>query len=161
MKKGWIIRYINFWPPFIGAGIRVKNMSRDFRSLDVEMKLRFWNRNYLGSHFGGSLFSMTDPFYVLMLAQNLGKSYEVWDKSASIRFKKPAKGKIQAHFEITQKDVDMVKNQADTTEKSEPQFKILLMNEAGDVVAEVEKTLSIKHKDKLSVQKKSSLSKDA
>jgi Domain of unknown function (DUF4442) len=65
-------RWINLWPPFLGAGIRVKRVARDMKAVDVEMKLRFWNANYVGTHFGGSLFGMTDAFYMLMLMANLG-----------------------------------------------------------------------------------------
>ena len=77
--------YMNVWPPFAGAGIRVVRLDADWRAIDVEMKLRFWNSNYVGTHYGGSLYSMTDPFYMLMLIENLGREYVVWDKAATIR----------------------------------------------------------------------------
>jgi Domain of unknown function (DUF4442) len=70
-------RWINFWPPFLGAGIRIKHIAPDMKSADIEMKLRFWNANYVGTHFGGSLFAMTDAFYMLMLMANLGRIYRV------------------------------------------------------------------------------------
>jgi len=79
---------LNIWAPFLGAGIRVKRLGPDWKEIDVEMKLRWWNANYVGTHYGGSLYSMTDPFFMLMLIENLGKDYIVRDKSASIRFKK-------------------------------------------------------------------------
>jgi len=65
-------RWINLWPPFLGAGIRVKHIARDVIGVDVEMKFRFWNANYVGTDFGGSLFAITDAFYMLMLMANLG-----------------------------------------------------------------------------------------
>ena len=74
---------INLWPPFLGAGIRVTQP--DWKAIDVEMKLRFWNSNYVGTHFGGSLYAMTDPFYMLMLIENPGQDDIVWDKYASVR----------------------------------------------------------------------------
>ena len=76
-------RWINLWPPFLGAGIRVKRIAPDMKAVDVEMKLRWWNANYVGTHFGGSLFAMTDAFYMLMLMANLGGDYIVWDKAAT------------------------------------------------------------------------------
>jgi hypothetical protein len=91
-------RLVNFWPPFLGAGIRVKHIAADMKSVDVEMKLRFWNANYVGTHFGGSLFAMTDAFYMLMLMANLGREYIVWDKAASIRYKKPAEERCARSF---------------------------------------------------------------
>src|ERR1039458_6644721 len=54
-------RLVNLWPPFLGAGIRIKHIAPDMKAVDVEMKLRWWNANYVGTHFGGSLFAMTDP----------------------------------------------------------------------------------------------------
>src|ERR1043166_5056857 len=74
-------RFINFYPPYLGAAVRVTHIAEDFRRVEVEMPLRFYNRNYFGTHFGGSLYSMCDPFYVLMLANILGPGYIVWDKA--------------------------------------------------------------------------------
>ena len=91
---------LNLWPPFLGAGIRVKRLQKDWKAIDVEMDLRFWNSNFVGTHYGGSLYSMTDPFYMLMLIENLGRNYIVWDKSASIRFRKPGKGRMRAEFRL-------------------------------------------------------------
>ncbi len=101
MMKNWMLKYMNFWPPFLGSGIKVKNVAPDFTSVDVEVKMRFWNRNYVGSHYGGTIYSMTDPWYMLMLMQNIGKEYIVWDKSAEVRFLKPGYGKLSAHFNLT------------------------------------------------------------
>lgn len=86
MKKSALLKLINFWPPFIGTGIRVKSISKDFTDITVELKLRFWNKNYVGTQFGGSIYAMTDPFYMLILMENLGREYIVWDKAANIRF---------------------------------------------------------------------------
>jgi hypothetical protein len=94
--RGWI----NFWPPCLGAGICVKHIAPDMKAIDVEMKLRFWNANYVGTHFGGSLFAMIDPFYMLMLIANLGSGYIVWDKAASIRYRKPGTGTVRAEFRL-------------------------------------------------------------
>jgi len=93
MKRVFLLRLMNLWPPFLGAGVRV---SPDLTSIKVEMRLRFWNQNYVGTHFGGSLFSMTDPFLGLMLFENLGANYVVLDKAASIRFTKPGKGRVRS-----------------------------------------------------------------
>src|ERR1039458_1263587 len=91
-------RLVNLWPPFLGAGIRIKHIAPDMKAVDVEMKLRWWNANYVGTHFGGSLFAMTDPFYMLMLMANLGRDYIVWDKAASIRYRKPGKGTVRSRY---------------------------------------------------------------
>jgi hypothetical protein len=89
---------MNLWTPFLGAGIRVTRLQPDWKAVDVEMKLRFWNSNYVGTHFGGSLYAMTDPFYMLMLIENLGHDYIVWDKSASVRFRQPGRARCSLPF---------------------------------------------------------------
>ncbi len=143
MKKRLLLRSINAWPPFLGAGIRVTRMSS--KAIDVEMKLRFWNRNYVGTHFGGSLYSMTDPFFMLMLLDNLGPEYLVWDKAATIRFKKPGRGKVRAEFRLSDEQIDEIRRAA-ADGKTEPTFVVQVEDEAGVVVAEVEKMLWVKRK---------------
>ena len=140
-----MLRAINIWPPFFGAGIRVK-WSPDYKAVDVEMHLRFWNRNYVGTHYGGSLYSMTDPFYMLMLMENLGRDYIVWDKAASIRFRKPGKGKVRAEFRLSDEQLDDIRTQLQTQEKYEPTFAVQVKDAGGDVVAEVQKVIHIRRK---------------
>ena len=147
MKMLTLLRWMFLWPPYLGAGIRVKQVSPDLTSLEVQMKLHFWNQNYFGTHFGGSLYSMTDGFFVLMLAPQLGRDYIVWDKAASIRFKKPGKGTVRAHFELTKEVVAKIKAQADTGEKVEPHFTVNILDAENNVVAEVEKILYVRRKD--------------
>jgi hypothetical protein len=135
---------MNLWPPFLGAGIRVTRLRADWKAIDVEMKLRFWNSNYVGTHYGGSLYSMTDPFYMLMLIENLGRDYVVWDKSASIRFRKPATGKVLASFRLSDEQIQEIRRELQTQEKVEPTFTVEVKDETGAVVAEVQKVLHIR-----------------
>ena len=83
------LKLLSFYPPFLGAGIRVSKVSEDLQTIEVRMKLRWWNRNVVGTHSGGSLYAMCDPFYMLILLEKMGKEYMIWDKAASIRFKIP------------------------------------------------------------------------
>jgi hypothetical protein len=144
-KQQLMLRLVNIWPPIAGAGIRVR-WGADMKSVDVEMKLRLWNRNFVGTHYGGSLYSMTDPFYMLMLIKNLGPGYVVWDKAASIRFRKPGKGTVRAEFRLTDAQLDEIREQLNTLPKFEPTYKVEVKDEAGEVVAEVEKVLHIRKK---------------
>jgi acyl-coenzyme A thioesterase PaaI-like protein len=141
-------RGINLYPPYLGAGVRITRISDDFRDVEVEMPLRFYNRNYFGTHFGGSLYSMCDPFYVLMLANILGKDYIVWDKAASIRFKKPGKGLMKASFHLTEEKIAEIRAAADSQPKVEPQFQIQIKDTEGTVIAEIDKLLYVKKKTK-------------
>ena len=136
---------MNFWPPFFASGIHV-DWSADLRSVNVELRLRFWNRNYVGTHYGGSLYSMTDPFYMLMLMENLGRNYIVWDKAATIRFRKPGKGTVRAEFRLTQQMLDEIRSRLGTIDKYEPTFQVQVLDEAGETVAEVEKVIYIRRK---------------
>src|SRR5438270_14095122 len=145
-------RWINLWPPFLGAGIRVQQIAGDMRSVDVEMKLRWWNANYVGTHFGGSLFAMTDAFYMLMLMANLGRDYIVWDKAASIRYKKPGKGTVTANFRLNDAQLDDIRERLRTLPKYEPTFKVEVKDERGVVIAEVEKLLHVRLKDEIARQ---------
>lgn len=148
MRKAWLIRFMSFWPPYLGAGIRVTRVAQDLTSIDVEIGLRFWNQNYVGTHFGGSLYSMVDPFLMLMLIENLGNDYIVWDKSASIRFKKPGRGRVRAHFHLTREHIESIRAEADRAGKLEPVFQVSAVDDSGAVIAEVEKTLYIRRKDR-------------
>jgi len=140
-------RGINLWPPFLGAGIRVKHIASDMMSIDVEMKLRWWNANYVGTQFGGSLFAMTDAFYMLMLISKLGRDYIVWDKAASIRYRKPGRGTVRAEFRLTQAQLDDIREKLKTLPKYEPKFLIEVKDEQGTVIAEVEKLLHVRRKE--------------
>ena len=141
-----LLRRVNFYPPYLGAAVRVTHISDDFRNIEVEMPLRFYNRNYVGTHFGGSLYSMCDPFYMLMLINILGPDYIVWDKAATIRFKKPGKGVMKAAFELTEAQIAEIRAAAETQPKVEPQFQVLIKDAEGTVVAEIDKLLYVKKK---------------
>jgi Domain of unknown function (DUF4442) len=148
--QGWFKRNIrwvvNWWPPFLGAGIRVKRLDADWRAIDVEMKLRRWNANYVGTQYGGSLYSMTDPFYMLMLIENLGRGYVVWDKAARIRFRKPGTGTVRANFRLNEEQFKEIREALRTEEKIERTFLVEVKDEDGVVIAEVEKLLHVRKK---------------
>jgi len=142
--------FLNVWPPFLGAGIRVRRLASDWTEIDVEMKLRWWNRNYVGTHYGGSLYSMADPFFMLMLIENLGKDYIVWDKSASIRFKRPGRGTVSASFRLSPEQVSEIKQALNSQEKIERAFTVEVKDESGSVIAVIEKLLHVRRKDQTS-----------
>lgn len=137
---------LNLYPPYLGAGIRVRRVSPDFREIVVEMPLRFFNRNYVGTHFGGSLYAMVDPFYMLMLIKNLGPDYIVWDKAATIDFVKPGKGTVRAHFRLEEKVLQEIKERVQDGGKFLPTFTVEVRDTQGEVVARVEKVLYVRKK---------------
>ena len=139
----WIM---NAWPPFWGTRIHIEHISSDWKTLRMRMKLSFINKNYVGSHFGGGLFAMTDPFYMLMLMNLLGRDYLVWDKAASIEFIAPGRTTVYAHFEVTDAMLAEIKERTSSGEKFEPTYRIDVLDTAGNMVARVEKTIYIRKK---------------
>lgn len=139
---------MNLWPPLMGAGIRVKDVSEDFTSIDVEMKLHKWNRNGEKIQFGGGLSTMVDPFFGTILIANLGKKYMIVDKEATIKFKKPGMTTVKAHFNISAERIAEIKKEADDNFKAEPHFTVEIKDEAGNVVAEMERTVYVRRRDK-------------
>jgi acyl-coenzyme A thioesterase PaaI-like protein len=135
---------VNLYPPYLGAGVRVTRIADDFSAIEVELRLRPWNRNYVGTHFGGSLFSMVDPFFMIMLIELLGTGYVVWDKVGTIRFRRPGRGTVRAKLEISPERVQEIRQAVDAAGKLEPTFRVEILDAQGDVVAEVEKLISVK-----------------
>lgn len=144
-SRRWLIRLMNVFPPYLGAGIRVRP-NADLTAFDVRMKLRWWNRNYVGTHFGGSLYSLCDPFFMLILFEALGRDYIVWDKAATIRFRRPGRGTVHARFEIGPERVAEIRAAADRDGKVEPTFTAEVKDDEGQVIAEVEKVLYVRRK---------------
>ena len=143
-----IRRLLNLYPPFRGAGIRVREIAPDFRSASVELRMRLLNRNFVGTHFGGSLFAMTDPFFMIMMMKILGPGYLVWDKEGTVRFLKPARGTVIAHFHIPEERIAEARAMTASGEKFEPKFTVDIVDGDGVIVADVEKTLYIRRKNK-------------
>lgn len=143
---GFSRRFVNLWPPFLFSGIQITHIADDHRLVKVKLKLRFWNTNYIGTQFGGSIYSMTDPFYMIMLIKNLGDNYRVIDKAATIRYLKLGKGDLFADFYITEEDISEIKSRLSQEDKIEWSKQVDVKNKEGDLIAEVVKTLSIKKK---------------
>jgi acyl-coenzyme A thioesterase PaaI-like protein len=137
---------LNVYPPYWGTGIVIKKVAADFREIIVQMKLRFYNRNYVATHFGGSLYAMTDPFYMLMLIQILGRDYIVWDKAARIEFLKPGKGTVTARFHIDDILVAQIIEQTARGEKYTPDLTVEVKDAQDETVCRIVKTLYIRKK---------------
>lgn len=137
---------LRFYGPYFGAGVRITHISPDWHELRVAMKLRWYNRNIMGTQFGGSLYSMIDPHYMLLLMQLLGKEYTVWDKGAEIEFVRPGRGTVTATISISDAELDdILKNTADGR-KYFPEFNVKILDDAGETVAKVRKILYVRRK---------------
>lgn len=136
----------NCYPPYLMTGISVRSIARDWRRVVVSMRLHWYNRNYFGTHFGASLYGMTDPFYAIMLSRNLGPDYIVWDRAAHIDFLRPGRGRVTAVFELTPDMISAVREATATGDKYQPSWPVEVRDASGEPVARVSKTLYVRRK---------------
>ncbi len=146
MKASRLRFGMNLWPPFLFAGIRVLEIAPDYRYARVRMRLRPWNRNFFGTHFGGSLFAMTDPFWVLLLFHQIGRDHVVWDQAGEIEFVAPGRGTVYAEFRLTDEHVEQVLAETGSGEKSLTWFETDVVGQDGTVVAKVRKQVYARRK---------------
>ena len=144
MKTKMLRLGMNLWPPFLGAGIKVNHIGADFREVVVSMKLRWYNRNYVGTHFGGSLAAMTDPFYMLMLIHILGSEYTVWDKTSTIDFIAPGRGAVTARFRLNDDQIAEIMDETAEGKAYFPALSVDIVSESGEIVAHVKKKLYVR-----------------
>lgn len=146
IKPNTVLKLMSYWPPFLAAGISIKEYNLDQGFITSQLKAYPTNKNYFGTHFGGSLYSMCDPFYVFILAHHLGKDFIIWDVQASIKFKKAVSEPVQAKFSISPEEATQIKHEALAGEIVLPEFHTSVKTLGGEVVAEVFKKLYVKKK---------------
>ncbi len=139
-------RAMNLWPPYRFAGIRVREIAPDYSTAVVAMKLTPLNRNYVGTHFGGSLFSMADPFWMLLVMEQLGREYVVWDRRAEIEFVKPGRGEVRTEFVVDPAVIERIREAAAGGDKVLEWFENEILDSGGDVVARVRRQLYVRRK---------------
>jgi acyl-coenzyme A thioesterase PaaI-like protein len=144
LKAGWLRFGMNLWSPFRATGIRVKYIAPDYREAEVELSLNWHNRNSIGTHFGGSLYAMTDPLYMLMLTHVLGPEYRISHTSGTIEYLIATKEKVHARFTLDDATVAGIKAHTAGGQKYLPQMPVEVKNEAGEVVARVTHTLYVR-----------------
>jgi acyl-coenzyme A thioesterase PaaI-like protein len=139
-------RLLNLWPPFLFNSIRVTAISDDWTEAHVVLRLRPWNRNYVRTHFGGNLFAMTDPFWMLLVMHQLGRDYLVWDQAGSIEFVAPGREDVHAHFKLDPSVVDELRRDAANGRKVLRWFDTDVTTASGKVVARVRKQVYVRLK---------------
>jgi acyl-coenzyme A thioesterase PaaI-like protein len=146
MNAGLFKAIVNLWPPLFFSGIKILHLAADYRETRVTLKLRWYNRNYVGTQYGGSLMSMTDPWYMLMLMNNLGSDYFVWDKHAEIDYIAPGKTHVYAHFKIDEEILRDIREKTAGGDKYLPEFIVDITDENDQVVARVKRQVYVKLK---------------
>ena len=136
----------NFWPCYRGSGGRVTYIARDFREIRVRLRLSLRTYNYVGTIYGGSMYAAVDPLYMFMLIQNLGPEYVVWDKAATIHFKKPGRTTLFARFVIDDAELAAIRQALIGAPSIDRVYTIDLADKDGVIHATVEKTLYIRRR---------------
>ncbi len=145
-RRAFIKFILRMYPPYLGAGVRVRYISPDWHELRVAMKLRWYNRNVMGTQFGGSLYSMIDPHLMLLLMQVLGPDYIIWDKAAEIEFVRPGKGTVTSTITLSDARIDEIRMNTASGQKYLPEFNLEIIDDDGGIVAKVKKILYIRRK---------------
>ena len=146
-KKNTLFKILfNISPMYRRTNARLIDVSEDIHRVKIKISLNYKNRNYMGTMFGGSMLSATDPIYMIQLLQILGDDYVVWDKSTNIRFKKPANQHCYAIFEFTTEEINQIKN--DVLQHNEINLvkNLSIESKSKNVYAVVEKTIYISTK---------------
>ncbi|MFC5624539.1 DUF4442 domain-containing protein [Algoriphagus winogradskyi] len=142
-----LIRLINWYPPYFFSGIKVIDYADDFSSFRTRLKLTWYNRNLIGTAFGGSLYSMCDPFFMFILITQLSDEYIVWDKTAHIDFVKPGKGTVYAEFKLSPDQISEIKDAVDRDGKGVFEFPCEVKDKAGNLIAKLQKGVYVRRKD--------------
>lgn len=146
MTPGRLRLLMNLWPPFRFAGIRVLEIADDWSAARVRLRRHWYNRNYVGTHFGGSLFAMTDPFWMILVMRQLGREYFVWDKAGEIEFIKASRDDVFAQFQIDPTRIDAIRAATAAGNKHLDWFETEIVNADGTRIATVRKQLYVRRK---------------
>ena len=136
----------NLHPTYRSTGAWVTYIAHDFREIRIKLPLSWRTRNYVGTIFGGSMYAAVDPLYMIMLIKNLGPGYLVWDKAATVRFKKPGRGTLYAQFVLSEEELSSIRSESQHLESLDRVYEIQLTDAEGMVCAIVEKTIYIRRK---------------
>lgn len=145
--KTWRFRTLmNWYPMFFGTGGKILFWSGDSREVQVRLRRNVWTYNYVGTIFGGSMFAASDPFYMLMLYRILGNNYVVWDKAANIRFRKPGRTTLYAHFLLTDELIDAIRADVAQHGQTERVLPLAWVDADGVVHSQIERTVYVADK---------------
>ena len=142
-----VLKFLSYWPPFYFSGIKVESVNNDLTYVKVRLKAGTTNKNYKGTHFGGSLYAMVDPFYMFMVMQQLGNLYIVWDYAAHIEFIKATSSEVYAEFHLTQEQINQIIIDAEKSKKIFPEFIVEIKSKKDhELIARVKKVLYVRKK---------------
>lgn len=139
-------RLFNLFACYRGTGGRVKYIAPDWSEVRLEVPLSWRTRNYVGTIFGGSLYGAVDPIYMIMLIRRLGPDYVVWDKAATIQFKKPGRETLRAHFMVSDAELVAIRTALEIERSVDRTYSVDLVDSSGSVCATIEKMIYIRRR---------------
>jgi len=131
----------NLFPAFRRTGGRISHISNDLKGVEIVVPLNWKTRNYVGTIFGGSMFAAVDPIYMVMLIKLLGPEYVIWDKAATIRYKKPGRSTLRASFRVEDEELLLIRKELERSDATERTYHVELVDRQGTTCAVIEKTL--------------------
>lgn len=137
---------MNLLPVVRGSGMRVTYIAPDWSEARIKLPLNWRTRNYVGTIYGGSMYSAVDPHYMLLLIHRLGPAYLVWDKAASIRFRRPGRATLYATVQVRDDEVEEIKRLLTETDRVDRTYHVDLVDAQGVVHANVEKVVQVRNK---------------
>src|SRR5215472_1992299 len=143
LRCWWFYRY----GCYRGTGGRVKYVAPDWREVRLEIPLSWRTRNYVGTIFGGSMYGAVDPIYMVMLIQRLGPGYIVWDKRATIHFKRPGRSALSARFSVSDEEIGAIRHSLESAKSIDRTYTIEIVDGSGTPCATVEKVIYIRRKN--------------
>lgn len=150
MAESWHTRLqrwgFNFFPAYVGTGARITYIAADWREVRIKLPLSWRTRNYVGTIYGGSMYGAVDPIYMIMLIRLLGPDYIVWDKAATIWFRKPGQATLFARFVVVQAETDAIQAHLAEQPSLDRVYPLDLVDKDGVVCASVDKTIYIRRK---------------
>jgi acyl-coenzyme A thioesterase PaaI-like protein len=151
--RSFLANKLRCWPFYVsacyrGTGGRIKSISEDWSEIHLELPLSRRTRNYVGTIFGGSIYVAVDPIYMLMLIHRLGKEFVVWDKAATIQFKKPGRETLFVNFAVPDQELAAIRAALETQRSIDRTYMIELKDSSGTVCATVEKLIYIRKQER-------------
>ena len=132
-SKGSLFKHgFNYSPMYRRTTGRITHATDDLLEIRMKLPINWKNRNYVNTIFGGSMFSSVDPIPMVQLMNILGKDYVVWDKSAQIDFKRPAKVDLYATFSYSPEEIAEIKNRVANDHEIEITKETRLMDREGE-----------------------------
>jgi acyl-coenzyme A thioesterase PaaI-like protein len=133
-----------FFACYRGTGARLRYIAADWSEVRLDLPLSWRTRNYVGTIFGGSMYAAVDPIFMIMLIRRLGPDFVVWDKAATIQFKKPGRETLHARFAVTDEELANIRTELDLQRSVDRTYLVELVDGSGTICATVEKIIYIR-----------------